>query len=159
MSEMMVKRIQDRAKTTKSQLQRALMRLNLKQRLDITRRSRQSLYESVAVYADAQELYDFKSLAALRYNLEVKGVIGVKKVSIVFLRHGIFLETGAAPKTRNKKPIKHSPRTPKKWLSVVLPDEVEEYRKIIMEEYGAELAGNLKLVINGVFDSRKTNSI
>jgi hypothetical protein len=106
-------------------------------------------------------LYDFKTLSALRYDLSIKGIIGVKKVSIVFLRHGIFLETGAAPKTwtnpktKEKKTIKHTLRTPKRWLSTTLPEEVEAYRKIVFEEYGAELSQNLQLVINGVFDSRK----
>ena len=57
--------------------------------------------------------------------------------------------------TKEKKTIKHTLRTPKRWLSTTLPEEVEAYRKIVFEEYGAELSQNLQLVINGVFDSRK----
>jgi hypothetical protein len=161
MSNAVVQRIQQRAQITKGNIQRSLMRLNLAQRLEMTRREkngvREALYNSIRVYADEQELFDFKTLAAMRHGLQIKGVMGIKKVSIVFARHGIFLETGAAPKTRNKKPIKHTTRTPKKWLSSVLPMEVEIYRQIVMEEYGAEIASGLRLVINGVFDSRDPN--
>lgn len=150
-----VTHVQDRAKLTRGNLQRSVMRLNLRQRVALTRNEKKGLFDSLAVYADPVELYSFKSLAELKQGMQIKGIIGVKKVSIVFARHGIFLENGAPPRTRKGKSIKITPRPKRPWLSATLPAELEAYRQIVEREYGAALASQLQIVVNGVFDSRK----
>lgn len=154
MSSQYVEKIQRQAVITKSNLQRSLMRLPLRDKLRATDSEHRSLKDALNVYADEVNLVNFTSLSSLRKSLETKGYIGIKKIRIVFKRHGIFLEHGAPPKTRKGKAIKITPRKPFKWLSVVLPHEVEIFEKIVAEEYGGMIAHGMRLLIPGIFDSR-----
>ena len=76
----------------------------------------------------------------------------IERVAFSFARHGIFLEhgvgkgrpVGSAQANRYKKP----------WLSIVLPDAIENLADILEEEYADIIAAELKFVIPGIIDTK-----
>lgn len=75
----------------------------------------------------------------------------IEKVSFQFARHGIFLEHGVG----KGRPVRSAQANAlkKPWLSVVLPDAIDQLADILANEYADIAAADLRFLIPGIIDT------
>jgi len=105
---------------------------------------------------DLQERVRLAGEISLRKSLKEKFKTShgqVESVGFSFARHGIFLERGVGRGVKLAD-VAASNRMPKIWLAAVLPNEIERLADIIAENYADDIAGEIKINIPGVMQTK-----
>jgi hypothetical protein len=129
--EAMDKEIRAWAQLTRKKLLFRLASLNLQERVGLL-----------------NELFSLRN--SLGYRVD-KHNGNIEKVAFTFPRHGIFLEHGVGKGRPVRSPKAQASKKP--WLSVVLPDAIEELAEILAEEYADITAEKIRFLIPGVVDT------
>lgn len=122
------------SKITRQRLQMRLASMGLKDRV----RLRQTLAQAT--------LYKTTGVRPKRKNGEIDSI------SILFLKHGIFLEHGVGKNRPVNSP--EAVRAKRPWLSLELPGAVEELAELLATEYADIAAGQLKITIPGIYSTK-----
>lgn len=144
----MDKAIRDWAKATKGHLRQRLIALGLDERRAIKRGSSR-LRAATTITGSKVLVQDQHLIESLRSSLKRRGLV-VESVGFQFARHGIFIEVGVG-KNRRKGSGKESPQ---EWIKPVLPPAIEELATILSNEYADIAAGELKIVIPGIYSTK-----
>lgn len=76
----------------------------------------------------------------------------LERITFSFARHGIFLEHGVG-KNRPQGSASAA-KAARKWITNVLPDEIEALADLLEESYGDIAAGTLVMRIPGIMDTK-----
>jgi len=144
----MDKAIRDWAKDTKGKLRFRLIALGLDERRAI-KRGGSRLRKATTSTGRSALVGDQYLIESLRSSLKRRGRV-VESVGFQFARHGIFVEVGVG-KNRRKGSGKESPQ---EWIKPVLPGAIEELATILSDEYADIAAGELKIVVPGIYSTK-----
>lgn len=122
---------------TEQELKRQLLRLSLGQRIDLNRKLKSR--------ATGELVEGIKGRIKRRYG-------EVEYLGFSFERYGIFYEHGVG----KNRPIGSAAarKAARPWLKPVLDPAIEELADILEERYADIIAGELRVLIPGIIDTR-----
>lgn len=139
------------SKNTRQQLLMRLAQLGLKDRVALRRRLKviasspggKEIRSYLGGKQDEPPIYSNLRVTPKRKNEDLE------RISILFPRHGIFIEHGVGKYRPVRSPAANRAKRP--WLSLVLPNAIEDLADLLAEEYADIAVAELRINIPGVF--------
>lgn len=135
---------------TKKDLLRQLLRQGIDDRIAISKQAAKIRFSTSSDGSKSAYKEDYLA-RSLSYKIR-KSYGDIDTISLVFARHGLFIEHG----TGRGRPVGSSgaAAAKKPWLSVVIPPRIEDLADILAEHAADEAAQEARILIPGVIDTK-----